>query len=102
MTFSIGVIESDTVSTSNMPQLPLCENFKIQNQLLFCQVRFFPKLPNWKMDTIYSFKMARSSFYHSIMTICDQLILASIGPSIMIMIIGGQQPNIIISLRIPQ
>ena len=40
MTFSIGVIESDTVSTSNMPQLPLCKNFKIQSQLLFCKVSF--------------------------------------------------------------
>ena len=71
MTFSIGVIESDSVSTSNMPPFPLCENFKIQNQILFCQVRFVPKLPNWKMDTIYSFKMARSYNYYSIMTICD-------------------------------
>jgi len=34
MTFSIGVIESDTVT-------------------------FVPKLPNWKMETIYTFKMAR-------------------------------------------
>ena len=40
MTFSIGVIESDTVSTSNMPQLPLCKNFKIQSKLLFCKVSF--------------------------------------------------------------
>ena len=42
--------------------LPLCENFEIQSQLLFCQVSFVPKLPNWKMDTIYSFKMARSYY----------------------------------------
>jgi len=35
MTFSIGVIESDIVT-------------------------FVPKLPNWKMETIYTFKMARS------------------------------------------
>ena len=37
MTFSIGVIESDTVSTSNMPPLPLCEIVKIQNQLFFAR-----------------------------------------------------------------
>ena len=42
MTFSIGVIESDTVSTSNMPPLPLCENLEIQNQL-YLPGEFCPK-----------------------------------------------------------
>ena len=73
MTFSIGVIESDIVSSSSYKRY-YCgvwyhHNYrhhhrpiivKITFYMFLWQVTFVPKLPNWKMETIYTFKMARS------------------------------------------
>ena len=75
MTFSIGVIESDIVSSSRYKRY-YCDVWhhhhhdyhhhhrpiivKVTFYMFLWQVTFVPKLPNWKMETIYTFKMARS------------------------------------------